>query len=976
MNYEDNFIESFSALISSNNNGLKNDLTIIGVITKEGANEGEYYISYQGAEYLVYSTAGTSFRKNDRVYVTVPQGDYNLQKFILGKEKNGDNDVVQYSDPETLITPMQTYTFNDDNLKNTLCLDCTTDNTTRFSESSYEVNIEDLSYKYDTLAIKASFIAMLKDSYSGNYGLKITISGPSGDNKDYFEEHCLDSSNMFGTIYNFYSPSEQMIVLDISNFNSINKITFQLYTLGIIKQGIEDIKEIIIEELELIFGYNKNNSKYGTALLSCAQGEKFNYSPTTKNSVDYSESTEKDLQIILFRKKDDFSKLKLKLYKYNDYDKNWEEVNNFKELDCCYNIQTITNINLDITKKEIRYKCIFFDNDIKIVESNELVFINNAPIADEDSANAIINNIKKGLSIVLENPPDGLHYSYDENNNLIHNSKGEQKTKFFIDIYDNEENITSKVQNLSFTIPNNSMISSISKDTDRYQYTIRTKWSSQYGNNVIQATFVYKGVTYHLSKELYFGYQGTNGSEYTLILNPNSTYVVIDLEGNSISLEETDKTEHWEYETYTTENDKIIKKIQSNKPNNAPYGMRLTLDVTIDGKLYKDMSAVAAVWDGNPAGCDRVEYLSDGITMRYFKQPYDGTNISYDPKNDKGDFKVPADKLNESFTDFFSVNGIIVPVVYSYNTYASSLVNKWNGKSLILDEQNSFIASNMIAAGSKDSQNRFSGVLLGDYKEYADSSIELTGIYGFDRGKQAYAFREDGTAFIGKAGTGRIWFDGNNGIIASDSWFKDGKLSSDDNVTNGTKLDLKNGVFNIKNDGYTINLDPSNNIMFFVGIKEFKDKQGKIREGSYIQFDKSVGSDESTGLCTITQAKINNCFLRGTLDIATSDTDLTNRYASLSSITENNVVKGVFKGYNAGDISNVGACVVSGEGAALKYFGEKGETESYVSVIEESVTIESSVIDLNGQVKLNNDVYINGDTLESYIQSIVSNMLK
>ena len=31
-------------------------------------------------------------------------------------------------------------------------------------------------------------------------------------------------------------------------------------------------------------------------------------------------------------------KLELKLYKYNDYDKNWEEVNIFTELDCCYNI--------------------------------------------------------------------------------------------------------------------------------------------------------------------------------------------------------------------------------------------------------------------------------------------------------------------------------------------------------------------------------------------------------------------------------------------------------------------------------------------------------------------------------------------------------------------------------------------------------------------------------------------------------------
>ena len=113
-------------------------------------------------------------------------------------------------------------------------------------------------------------------------------------------------------------------------------------------------------------------------------------------------------------------------------------------------------------------------------------------------------------------------------------------------------------------------------------------------------------------------------------------------------------------------------------------------------------------------------------------------------------------------------------------------------------------------------------------------------------------------------------------------------------------------------------------------------------------------------------------YLRGTLDIGKKDSDLTVRYASLSSIEEESVVKGVFKGYSSkGDQTGVGACVVSGKGAALKFLGNK----SFVSVIKDSVTIESPVIDLKGQVKLNDNVYINGSTLESYIQNIVSKML-
>jgi hypothetical protein len=178
--------------------------------------------------------------------------------------------------------------------------------------------------------------------------------------------------------------------------------------------------------------------------------------------------------------------------------------------------------------------------------------------------------------------------------------------------------------------------------------------------------------------------------------------------------------------------------------------------------------------------------------MRYFKQPYEdkeGTRLSWKRRqNDEANFGIfqPLEieytlnnKNGSIFYEFITLsNKSIVPIVYDYNLYSSSLVNKWDGKSLVVDKENNFIAANMMAVGSKNSDNQFSGVLLGDYKEHADSSVAaLTGIYGFDRGQQAYAFKEDGTAFIGKAGSGRIWFDGNKGVIASGGWLdEDGDL--------------------------------------------------------------------------------------------------------------------------------------------------------------------------------------------------------
>ena len=62
--------------------------------------------------------------------------------------------------------------------------------------------------------------------------------------------------------------------------------------------------------------------------------------------------------------------------------------------------------------------------------------------------------------------------------------------------------------------------------------------------------------------------------------------------------------------------------------------------------------------------------------------------------------------------------------------------------------------------------------MIGDWsRSDVDSALTTsTGVYGFDHGAVSYAFKDDGTAFIGKDGHGRILFDGTGGTIYSSSW--------------------------------------------------------------------------------------------------------------------------------------------------------------------------------------------------------------
>lgn len=117
-----------------------------------------------------------------------------------------------------------------------------------------------------------------------------------------------------------------------------------------------------------------------------------------------------------------------------------------------------------------------------------------------------------------------------------------------------------------------------------------------------------------------------------------------------------------------------------------------------------------------------------------------------------------------------------IPVICRISHYASAYIDnmaQYNG-TVKIDEDNAIIYSPRVLAGKYEDadagQKIFTGVALGDYCETnTDPSIRLTGIYGFNKGTQVYAFKEDGTAFIG-SGNGRINFDGTNATLYNSNY--------------------------------------------------------------------------------------------------------------------------------------------------------------------------------------------------------------
>ena len=142
------------------------------------------------------------------------------------------------------------------------------------------------------------------------------------------------------------------------------------------------------------------------------------------------------------------------------------------------------------------------------------------------------------------------------------------------------------------------------------------------------------------------------------------------------------------------------------------------------------------------------------------------------------------------------------PIYIYQDNYPSTTLNEWGGKEILTDNEKGLIVANGFSAGKKEADNTFTGVVIGDWsKSDTDEAItKQTGIYGFNHGIMSYALKDDGTAFFGADGSGRIYLNGNNAKIYSANWIKTSTFNNQSYIGNlykqnqeGMMLDIDNG---------------------------------------------------------------------------------------------------------------------------------------------------------------------------------------
>lgn len=390
-----------------------------------------------------------------------------------------------------------------------------------------------------------------------------------------------------------------------------------------------------------------------------------------------------------------------------------------------------------------------------------------------------------------------------------------------------------------------------------FDYSISTIWSQDRSNNFIQCSVDIDGQVHTLHEIMRFGPRGSSGTHNTFLLEmldgKNALIIkegiselkvraiLLDAKGKEIKINDPENIEWSIYnfnanhmnpipgegsETCITKKESLVTLPKDNyailcasytpSSNNVPLQaflpipMKLSECVRMTGADrviynhlgtpgYSNISYTAHINNGNViTNWD----LSAG-SIRYGGKDYSSSNPpSLKTSADGGKALVAAPLYSKGEGDGPIYDAVCVscdywsqPILIMQSSYDFAMLNEWDG-SLTIDEKNGIILSTMLGAGKKNSKNQFSGVLIGDIKDGTglNDTEKMTGVYGFHEGIMSYGLREDGTAFFGADGHGRIEIDGTSGIIRSAGWKK-----SDDTWVlengSGTLIDLDDGIF-------------------------------------------------------------------------------------------------------------------------------------------------------------------------------------
>lgn len=157
------------------------------------------------------------------------------------------------------------------------------------------------------------------------------------------------------------------------------------------------------------------------------------------------------------------------------------------------------------------------------------------------------------------------------------------------------------------------------------------------------------------------------------------------------------------------------------------------------------------------------------------------------------------------------IGKINIPIHFLLNKYGLADINQWDGNNIQIDEDKGFILSPQVGAGKKQTDNSFSGVLMGGVKNPNSNTTQM-GLFGYYHGERTiFLNSNDGSAKFGKSGAAQIVIDPsqtNRAYLYSGGYFAsdfNGNINYNKKTGNGMLIDLSTPFIEYGNGNFKVN---------------------------------------------------------------------------------------------------------------------------------------------------------------------------
>ena len=280
-------------------NDVSYDRTIICTIVDDSdAKNGKYLVSDGSIKFYAYTETET-YKKNDNVRVSIPNGDFSETKYIEGKSVEEDSVTpITYLSPLDSVVEMVNLTSG--GTQQALVSSLTAnkvDATNPNGISVYSWTPEDSTYAelqasgvYNTLALSAEFKTLLGKERikSGTYGLRIDLAvrANSTNTNTITKSFYLKTSDMFGDPYGFNIYAPQVKTFDLENVGIIDRITVYFFqdndftyynNKSIIPYPVKPTPNIFVKNISISFGNEMSKVEDDTVQLYTSSSPTYKY---------------------------------------------------------------------------------------------------------------------------------------------------------------------------------------------------------------------------------------------------------------------------------------------------------------------------------------------------------------------------------------------------------------------------------------------------------------------------------------------------------------------------------------------------------------------------------------------------------------------------------------------------------------------------------------------------------------------------